>query len=324
MKIGVMMALLGGKTLEEALDYVAEKGVECVELCAGNYPGEPHFKSAELVSNKAARERLLAAVKDRGLKISAFACHGNPLHPNSQTAKKNHQVIRTAVKLARLCGVRTVTGFSGCPGGSPSDKTPNWIVSPWPPDYQKALEWQWKARVSPYWQREAKFAADNGVRHAFEMHPGFVVYNTDSMQKLREACGKYGKVVGANFDPSHLWWQGTDPLAALRRLGGGMIFHVHAKDTRIDPLNSAAVGNLDMKPYDDVAGRSWVFRTVGYGHGEQFWREFVTTLRTLGYDGALSIEHEDALMSPDEGFTKAVELLKRVTLKTKAGSLWWT
>jgi sugar phosphate isomerase/epimerase len=309
--------------LEEALDYVASKGVDCVELCAGNYPGDPHFKPAELVADKNKRERMLAAVKDRGLTISALACHGNPLHPDQKFAKKHHETVRTAVQLAKLCGINTVTGFSGCPGGSPSDKTPNWVVTAWPPDFQKALDWQWKEKVIPYWQREAKFAADNGVRHAFEMHPGFVVYNTDSLLRLRKACGKYGRVIGANFDPSHLWWQGMDPLASLRKLGGSLIFHTHAKDTRIDPLNSPVSGNLDVKSYGDVGARSWVFRTVGYGHGEEFWRDFVSTLAALGYDGVLSIEHEDSLMNVDEGFTKAVELLKRVVIRAKPGAMWW-
>jgi sugar phosphate isomerase/epimerase len=171
----------------------------------------------------------------------------------------------------------------------------------------------------PYWKAEAKQAASAGVRVAIEMHPGFLVYNPETLLRLRESCGPQ---LGCNFDPSHLFWQGIDPLAATRALTG-CIYHVHAKDTLIDPANTAVNGVLDTKHYGAVAKRSWVFRTVGYGHGEDFWRKFVSTLRLAGYDGVLSIEHEDSLMSTAEGFGKAVDLLKRVALREPAGKMFW-
>jgi len=154
---------------------------------------------------------------------------------------------------------------------------------------------------------------------AFEMHPGFVVYNTETLLRLRAECGKN---IGANFDPSHLFWQGMDPIACLRALKG-CVYHVHAKDCRVDPLNAATVGVLDTKPYADEINRGWIFRTVGYGHGADFWKDFVSTLRLIGYDGAISIEHEDSLMSVNEGFQKAVAFLKDVLLHEKPGEMWW-
>ncbi|MCP4613926.1 MAG: sugar phosphate isomerase/epimerase, partial [Planctomycetes bacterium] len=179
--------------------------------------------------------------------------------------------------------------------------------------------WQWEKKIIPYWSKEAKFAADHGIRLAFEMHPGFAVYNTESMLKLRKNCGSN---IGANFDPSHLFWQGMDPIISLRQLKGA-VYHVHAKDCRIDEHNTKINGVLDMKSYGDEINRSWVFRTVGFGHSEDFWRDFVSTLRMIGYDGVLSIEHEDSLMSSVEGLKKAVDFLKGIIIREKPGPMHW-
>jgi sugar phosphate isomerase/epimerase len=319
MKLGVMMALFGGLKFEEALDNAAALKLDCVEVGTGNYPGAGHTPLKALVASKAKARDWAAKVTDRGLTISALACHGNPLHPDKKIAQAHHDVWRDTVRLAETIGVKTITGFSGCPGGSDKAKYPNWVVCPWPTDFLNILNWQWSKKIIPYWKREAKFAANHGVRMAFEMHQGMVVYNTDTLLRIRKACGNN---LGANFDPSHLFWQGADPLASIRKLGR-TIYHVHAKDTRIDPENAAINGTLDCIPYDKVIKRSWVFRTVGYGHGPEWWREFVTTLRMVGYDDVLSIEHEDSLMSTGEGFRKAVELLRNVMTTEKPGAMWW-
>jgi sugar phosphate isomerase/epimerase len=216
-------------------------------------------------------------------------------------------------------GIKTVINFSGCPGGSDDDKYPNWVTCPWPEDYSKIYEWQWEKKIIPYWSKEAKFAKEHGIRLAFEMHPGFAVYNTESMLKLRKNCGNN---IGANFDPSHLFWQGMDPIMSLRQLKGA-VYHVHAKDCRIDEHNTKINGVLDMKSYGDEINRSWIFRTVGFGHSEDFWRDFVSTLRLIGYDGVLSIEHEDSLMSSVEGLRKAVDFLKGIIIREKPGPMHW-
>jgi len=290
-----------------------------VELGVGNYPGASHVPVKELLESVSARSEFLAKIKGRNLAISALSCHGNPLHPDKKIAKLHHETWRDALRLAKLLKVETVVCFSGCPGDNDRSLYPNWVVCPWPDDFLKVLDWQWNKKVLPYWKVEAKQAAASGIRVAFEMHPGFVVYNPETMLRLREACGPQ---LGCNLDPSHLFWQGIDPLAAARALSG-CIFHVHAKDTLIDPANTAVNGVLDTKHYGAVAKRSWVFRTVGYGHGEEFWRRFVGALRLAGYDGALSIEHEDSLMSVNDGFQKAVAFLKDVLLHEKPGSMWW-
>ena len=321
MKLGLMMALFGNVPFEQALDRAAAAKLDAVEIGVGNYPGGRHVGAlAELAASKTRARDWAAKVADRGLALSALACHGNPLHPDRATAKANHEVWRHAVKLAAHVGLDTITGFSGCPGGSPDDKYPNWVVCSWPTDFVKILAWQWDKKIIPYWKREAAFAADHGVRMAFEMHQGMSVYNTDTLLRLRHECGDS---LGCNFDPSHLFWQGMDPLACIRRLGAKIIYHVHAKDTRIDPANTAVNGLLDTRGYGEIADRSWVFRTVGYGHDEHWWCDFVSTLRMVGYDGVLSIEHEDGLMSAGEGFTKGVEFLRRVIIKDQPGAMWW-
>jgi Sugar phosphate isomerases/epimerases len=326
MKIGVFTVLMSDQPLEQVLDFLAENGVEAIELGTGNYPGNAHCNPDELLENDRARKDLLKAVEKRGLVISALSCHGNPIHPNRQIAQQHHDTHRKTVLLAEKLGLDTVIGFSGCPGDSPTAKRPNWVTCPWPPDYLETLEWQWKRKVIPYWKQEAKFAREHGVRLAFEMHPGFVVYNPETLLRLRKACGDN---IGSNFDPSHLWWQGMDPVLAIRTLKD-CIFHFHAKDCRIDPANTSINGVLDTKNYVDPEApmaneskRSWIFRTIGYGHDASVWRDIISELRLAGYDHVLSIEHEDSLMSAREGLLKAVNFLKPMLIKEKLGAAWW-
>jgi len=319
MKLGVLLVLFSDMKLGEAAEYVAGMGVEAVELGAGNYPGSPHFDVDALLSSAKKRKEMLKVLKDNGLVISALSCHGNALHPDPKFANPCIETHKKTVRLANALGVKVVIDFSGCPGDSDRAKYPNWVTCPWPPDYLAILEWQWKEKVIPHWTKAAAFARRYGVKLAFEMHPGFVVYNTETLLKLRAECGNN---IGANFDPSHLFWQGMDPIACVRKLGKA-IYHVHAKDTRIYEANSSVNGVLDTKPYSDEINRSWIFRTVGYGHGVEWWKDFVSTLRMVGYDGVLSIEHEDSLMSNREGLTKAIATLKEAMLTEKPGVMYW-
>ncbi len=320
MKIGVLTAPWSGEPLEKVLDYLAGVGLEAVELGTGNYPGDGHCKPAELNKSEAKRKALLKAVEDRGMIISALSCHGNPLHPKASIAKKHHEVWRETVQLAPKLGITRVINFSGLPAGSKGDKVPNWVVAPWPEDHLEALEYQWKEVAIPYWKRENKFADRHGVDICFEMHPNFLVYNPETLLKLRKACGDR---ICANFDPSHLFWQGIDNCAALRALGGDVVKHFHAKDSRVDPLNAQVNGVLDTKHYADEINRGWIFRTVGYGHDFAVWKDICSTLRLIGYDHVLSIEHEDSLMTPKEGFEKAVAFLKAAAIAAPAGPMTW-
>jgi sugar phosphate isomerase/epimerase len=318
MHIGVFTPLLSQLPLPAVLDKLKKLNITSVELGTGNYPGDAHCKLSMLDDVKALSEfqKLLAG---HGATISALSCHGNALHPNQTRAARDAEVSRKTVLLAAKIGVPTVVDFSGCPGGSPNAVHPNWVTCPWPSDFLDALQWQWDQVVTPYWTEHGKFAADHGVRIAIEMHPGFVVYSPETMLRLRSIAGPS---VGANFDPSHLFWQNIDPIAAVRILGDA-IFHVHAKDTQLYPTNLPLTGVLDTKPYTDERHRGWIFRTVGYGHGAEWWKEFVSTLRMYGYDGVLSIEHEDSLLSAEEGLSKAATFLNDLVIREQPGAAWW-
>jgi len=318
MKIGVFTPLLANLPIEEVFRKLARLNIGYVELGTGNYPGNSHCPLS-LLDNPAALKDFKTKVDDHGFKISALSCHGNALHPNRDIAKQHSEVSRKTVLLAEKLDVPVVVDFSGCPGDSPTAKQPNWVTCPWPPDFLDLLRWQWEEVVAPYWCQHGRFAADHGVKIAIEMHPGFVVYSPETLLKLRSIAGPS---VGCNLDPSHMFWQGIDPIAAVRRLGDA-IFYVHAKDTQIYPANLPLTGVLDTKPYTQERERSWIFRTCGYGHGSEWWREFVSTLRMYGYDYVLSIEHEDSLMSAEEGLTKSANFLGEIVMREQPGAAWW-
>jgi len=320
MKLGVLTVPLYDRPVDEAFAYLANLGVQTVELGTGGYPGTGHLDPKAAFKDPSVLENLRASLKKHGLSISALSVHGNPVHPNKEEADRYHQDYVDTLKIAKELGVDTVITFSGCPGDYPGAKLPNWVTCAWPSEYLEVLDYQWNQVLIPYWKEAAALAASYGVtKIALEMHPGFCVYNTSSLLKLREAVGP---AIGANFDPSHLFWQGIKPVEAIKALKGA-IHHFHAKDTKIDHANAAINGTLDIGRYDDLLGRSWVFRTVGYGHGEDEWRAMLSTLRTVGYDGAISIEHEDALMSVEEGLEKAIQFLKPILMYDPPAQMWW-
>jgi sugar phosphate isomerase/epimerase len=320
MKVGVFTVILASKQFEQALDYLAGLGVRTVEIGAGGYPGTSHCDPDALLASDQKAKDFLRAITSRGLEISCLSVHGNPIHPNRETAAAHDTAFRKCVLLAQKLGVDVVTTFSGCPGGAPGDKQPNWVTCPWPPEYLEILDYQWKEEVVPYWLGATEFARKNGVHKiALEMHPGFVVYNPETLLKLRQAAGPE---IGANFDPSHLIWQQIDPCAAVRALQGA-VWHVHAKDTGVHDWNTKVNGVLDTKHYSDELRRSWIFRTVGYGSPRRFWCDFISALRMTGYDGALSIEHEDSLMTVTEGLEKAIRFLQGIVLQEPKGAVTW-
>ncbi|GMA51975.1 sugar phosphate isomerase/epimerase [Alicyclobacillus contaminans] len=322
MKLGVFTVLFGDKTLEEMLDTVASAGLETVEIGTGGFPGNRFCDRTALLASEEKRTAFMDQVERRGLQISALSCHGNPLHPDKRVAKEAHETFRETVLLAEMLGISTVITFSGCPGESEDSRHSVWVTCPWPNEHSEVLRWQWEEKVIPYWKEQNAFLQEHGVRVAIEPHPGFVVYNTETVLRLRNACGER---VGVNFDPSHLFWQGMDPVLCAQRLAeAGAIFHVHAKDTALHPYNVAENGVLDTKSYRDEPTRSWIFRTVGYGHGEEVWRNLISALQLGGYDGAISIEHEDSLMSTEEGLSKAVAFLKPLLIREKLKNVWWT
>ena len=320
MEIGVLTNLYANKSLDETLRHLSGLGVTMAEIGCGGYPGKAHADPSILLNDEKEFQKFIRTFKKYDMKISAFSAHGNPVHPDEATAKMYHEDFVNAVLLAEKAEVDTLVTFSGCPGDGQS-RYPNWVTCPWPEDYLKVLDYQWNEVLIPYWAKAAEFARAHGVtKIAFEMHPGFCVYNPETCLKLIAAVGD---TLGANLDPSHLIWQGIDIIAAIRKLGPA-IYHFHAKDTKVDAINTAVNGVLDTKHYSDELNRSWIFRTLGYGHGIEFWKDIVSALRLVGYDKVMSIEHEDSLMSVDEGLNKAVAVLKEaVMFSGKPSGMSW-
>ena len=321
MKLGVLTNLFGSLPLEEALVKFEKLGIEAVEIGCGGYPGRDHADPKVLLADDKKLAEFKDALARHNMALACLSCHGNAVHPDPAVAKAFDDDFHDAVLLAEKLGVDTIVTFSGCPGGSPADKTPNWVTCPWPDDFGKILDYQWNEVLIPYWKKTAAFAAEHGVtKIAFEMHPGFCVYNPETLLRLRAAVGD---AIGANFDPSHLIWQGIDPVAAIRALEGA-IYHFHAKDTKVDKYNTAVNGVLDTKSFGDEIHRAWIFRSVGYGHGLDFWREIISNLRLVGYDKVMSIEHEDSLMNQDEGLAHAAKFLKdSIIAEPRPGEMRW-
>lgn len=306
MKIGFVSDSLGGLPFEGVLDTAARIGVAGVEVNTGGWSTAPHFDLDVMKSSAAARRAFRTAFDTRGLSVISLNANGNPTHP---TDKKQADCLRDTIRVAGDLGIKTVCTMSGLPGGSPNDVMPNWVVSSWPPETRSILEYQWNDILLPFWTEIAALARDCGVeRIALELHGNQCVYNVPTLMKLRAAIGS---VLGANLDPSHLFWMGADPLVAAEALGAAL-YHVHAKDTMLNPRIQATTSLLENGGLTDVTARSWSYITLGIGHGEEWWRQFCYRLKMAGYDGWLSIEHEDILLNSLEGLEKSVALLKGV------------
>jgi sugar phosphate isomerase/epimerase len=320
MKLAVLNVPFANLSLEDTLLYLSSlKTVEAVELGTGGFTNDIHCKVNDLLKDKSKINKFKDLFLKYDMKIASLSCHGNPVHPNKKVASEYHTIFEQTVELAKYLDVDTIVTFSGCPGDSYGGKYPNWVTCSWPPEYGELLEWQWKEVLIPYWRKAAIMAKQNNVKIAIEMHPGFCVYNTETMLKLRKETDD---VIGANFDPSHLFWQGINPVESIRALGKA-IHYVHAKDCMISYSNVAVNGVLDTKKFSNEVERSWLFRTVGYGNNEKVWKDIISMLRLVSYDGFISIEHEDSLMSIKEGIEKAIKLMDEIIFKEEPSASWW-
>ncbi|MFC4768659.1 sugar phosphate isomerase/epimerase family protein [Effusibacillus consociatus] len=315
MKLGVFVArVFKDLPFEEMLDFVKSWGVEAVEFGTGNYPGDIFVKPAQLLADGGKQKGFLHAVESRGMFISAFSVHGNPLHPNRTIAREHHQTLIRTIDLAQQMGVPVVNCFSGNPGAPDSTLYPNFAYLYWPPEYPEILQWQWEQQVIPYWREVGRYAAQRGVNIGIEMHEGFTVHSPADVLRLREAVGE---VIGAGFDASHLWTQGINPVEAVKILGfAGAIYHVSTKDMIFSEANMNLYGVLDPKPMDQPGFRSWYYRTIGYGHDLKTWADISSALRMVGYDYVLNIEQEDPLIDGLEGFTKAAGNLRGLIIRS--------
>lgn len=306
MKLGFVSDSLAAMSFEEMLDNAVRMGVSGVEVNTCGWSAAPHFDLHNMLGNAKGQKVFKAAFSDRDLEIISLNANGNPLHP---TDTKQGEDLKTTIRVAGEMGIKTVCTMSGLPAGSANDSMPNWIVSSWPPETQDILRYQWEEKLIPFWMGIGRLAQENGVeRIAIELHGNQCVYNVPALRKLREAVGP---IIGANLDPSHLFWMGADPLVAAEELGEA-VYHVHAKDTFLNAPKQATTSLLENGSLMDISARSWSYITLGFGHGAEWWRQFCYRLKMGGYDGWLSIEHEDVLLNSLEGLEKSVDLLKGV------------
>ena len=322
MKLGINSLFILPFELEAGLKFARDQGAEMIEIATLGESSRKYCDPEKLLADKTQLDRWLDTLKKYGLEISAITAHGSPLSPNKEMENEWLQHFLRVCKLAEAAGVDCLTLNSGTPEGAPGDKTPCWIVDPSSSENRAVLRWQWEERVIPAWTEYAKIAQDHGCKLAVEPWIGNIVHSTMTLWKLREALGS---TIGCNLDPSHLFVQQIDVLETIRFLGDAL-FHIHMKDTRIDQRNVKLLGTLDTTtPMANPQDRAWTFGLVGWGHDEQFWRDFITNLRFAGYEGALSVEMEVDYMNVIDGVKKAFAYLRPLVMDDlpAAGTKWY-
>ena len=309
MKLSFCTDSLGNLPFEQMLDKLCEMGVFGVEMTAGGWSSAPHLRADELLADAGKRQALRAALESRGMEIAALNVSGNPLDPGQLGAKHKADTDKT-IQLAGLLGVKKIVMMSGLPPASPEDRIPNWITYTvsWPATLKDCLDYQWNEVAIPYWRQLVAKAKECGVeKFALENFSSMLVWNPETLFRLRDAVGP---MIGLNLDPSHLIWMGADPISSARALGGA-IHHVHGKDVRLERGLVNVNGLLETKPVEDVANRAWNYVAVGCGQDLQWWKEFFSVVRMMGYNDWVSLEMEDLTMSVDAGIRTSINALKQ-------------
>lgn len=309
MKLSFCTDSLGHLPFEQMLDKLLELGVYGVEMTTGGWSSAPHLPTEALLGSATQRQNLLKALETRGMSIAALNVSGNPLDPG-ELGQKHKRDTENALALAGELGVKKIVMMSGLPPASPHDTIPNWITYTvsWPPTLKNCLDYQWNEVAIPYWQGLVARAKQSGVeKFALENFSSMLVWNPETLFRLRNAVGD---IVGLNLDPSHLLWMGADPIAAARALGPA-IHHCHGKDVRMERGLVNINGLLETKPVEDVANRAWNYVAVGCGQDLQWWKEFFSVVRMMGYNDWVSLEMEDLTMSVEAGITSSIAALKQ-------------
>jgi sugar phosphate isomerase/epimerase len=332
MKLGAYTACLHDRSLDETLKILGELGLTSAEINTGGFIAAPHIPIDDILASSAAREDYLGRFNQAGITLTGLNVNGNPLNPDPLVGPKHAADLRRTIEMAALLGVKRVVTMSGLPGGHSGATTANWVVNPWDSQWLDVLDHQWNEVAIPFWKDIQARAADADVKVCIEMHPHNLVFNPPTLQRLVEQTN--ATHVGAEMDPSHLFWQGIDPVAAIEHLGD-LVFHAAAKDTRINQDNVRLFGVLDDRftrtPASgnplNLGGNntlnqwprqpSWQFVAVGRGHGDEFWVPFLQALKAVDADMAVNIEHEDTELDQIEGLRFAAQQL--IAAGDKAG-----
>jgi sugar phosphate isomerase/epimerase len=311
LKIGVFDPAFSDLSIDQLIETIKEFKIEAVEIGSGNDPGHPHCDLDGLLADDSKRRAYMEQFEKNNIMVSAFSCHGNPVHPDTEKAKREDAVYRKSIDLAAKTGVNHVVCFSGCPGDG-TGKHPNWVTTLETDEFVNILKWQWQEVLIPYWKDLNQYARRRNVRVGLEMDGGYSVFNVATLLHLRRAAGEN---IGANLDFSGIFQLGVDPVAVVKKLGGeGAIFHMHGKDIFLDAQNVAVNGLVDLTPYEELAQRSWSYGDIGYGHDLGTWKLIVEELKAVGYDHVISIEHESPFTSARIGVAKSVTALQEILL----------
>lgn len=286
--------------IEETLRFLSKYDVESVD-----WRCEPD----EYLDDPDSQESLLETFVEYGIDLEMLGATGyNPLHPDEDRARAADERLRDTIRLADQLGIDTVSAFSGLPGGSSEDRTSNWIVTPVPPgDQSEQHAYQWEEVAIPYWNELGAFADSHGVGVAIEIHVNMLINSPPAMMRLRQETNDR---IGAYVDPGHLWLQEIDPVASIRYLGeNDAIMHVEASDVQRHESNLRLKGMWDMTPLDQESERPWTFCPVGYGHADEEWREIISALSLVGYDGPVSIQQLNTPEPLHESIANSAEFL---------------
>jgi sugar phosphate isomerase/epimerase len=293
----------------DAFAWCAEQQLAAIEMGVGGWAKAPHqLPLDQLLRERVERDRLTGELAEHGLALSCVNAAGNPLHPDPAVGPHHAALLRGAIELAALLGVDRVVTMSGCPGGR--DGGPSPVFAPWAltPDDEPLWNWQYEQRLALFWTELGAWAreAAPSVLICLELHAGASAYSPGGYLRIAEAGGDNVRV---NFDPSHFWWQGIDPLRVLDQVGDRVAFS-HGKDTLLHPDRIANHGVFDFRFPVDPDTAPWHFASVGGGRGADEWSRLLGALRSAGYDGDVSIEHEDPRVDAEQGIRESHAVLR--------------
>ncbi len=299
----------------DAFRWCAERGIQRIEMGVGGWAQAHHLDLDTLLREPAQRARLQGELAEHGLGLSCVNAAGNPLHPDPAVGDRHRALLRGAIELAGALDVDRVVTMSGCPGGRDDGHAA--VFAPWPlvPDDEPLWEWQYQQRLAPFWRGLGAWARSQApeVMICLELHAGASAYNTASFLRVAEAAGPN---LGINLDPSHFWWQGIDPLCVIEDLGPKIGF-AHAKDTVVHADRVRRNGLIEFRHPVDPDVAAWHFAAVGAGHSADEWAELLDALVAAGYDGDLSIEHEDPRYAAEQGIEASLAGLREALGRTR-------
>jgi len=276
MFVGFLTAPFGKENLDAVLKFAGEAGFDALEVVSS--PGSKHIDPAE-VDGKSAGD-ILEKFKDAGVTISSLAYYCNPVDPDPQARKATSEHLKKAIDAAVLLKVEVVCTLAGFPVDG------------------KSKEETIEEDVAEVFTPLVEYAGKRGIKIALENYFRTNIQNLEHWERVFSVVPAPN--FGLNFDPSHLLWQGIDYIAAVDRFAN-RIFHTHAKDCEVKEHRLRVVG---------VEGGGW-WRYVIPGFGKVRWGEYIAALRANGYNGVLSIEHEDGALGREEGFLKGLTYLRQ-------------